>query len=69
MNTHVTTVCRIGQGHACCRYLGAGPSGLECFKLNGPLRDALDARVAVGTMVARGDNCEGRDGAALREPS
>jgi len=53
------TVCKMGQGHKCCRYLTIGGDGWSCEKW-GDLRATLDARAAAGTMVARGDNCEGR---------
>jgi hypothetical protein len=52
------SVCRIGQGAACCRYLTVGVHGFECEK-HSDLRSLLDARVAQGDMVAQGDNCEG----------
>lgn len=52
-------VCKIGQGKACCRYLGAGADGIECFKKNFRLKGILDGKVAEGKMTAQGDNCEG----------
>ena len=51
-------ICKMGQGHDCCRYLGAGMKGLECLKLT-ELKHFLDNRVLEGTINARGDNCEG----------
>jgi predicted AAA+ superfamily ATPase len=51
-------ICRIGQGHACCRYLLAGSKGFECGK-HSVFKSLLDKRVANEEMVARGDNCEG----------
>lgn len=73
----VQTVCKIGQGHKCCRYLTMDTQGWDCVKLTPQriqtlldvmegvpatmtARQLLDARVANETMVARGDNCEGR---------
>jgi hypothetical protein len=56
---YIKDVCRIGQSHACCRYLTMGPGGWCCEKNTG-LSAVLDARVALGSMVARGDNCEGQ---------
>jgi hypothetical protein len=53
------TVCLRGKGEKCCRYLGMGPGGLRCMKLDPSLKALLDARVAQGTMGAKGDNCEG----------
>lgn len=57
---HLTEVCRIGQGNACCRYLTVGPKGFECAK-NTNLKSLFDSRVAENTMVAQGDNCDGGD--------
>jgi hypothetical protein len=59
MNEQVRNICKAGQGNACCRYLVIGPMGFECVKST-DLKDYLDARVAMETMVARGDNCEGK---------
>lgn len=40
---HVRAVCKIGQGHACCRYLTVGPEGWGCVKLDPqPIRSLLD---------------------------
>jgi len=58
-DAHAKTVCKIGQGAACCRYLAMGGNGWSCEK-GSNLRYHLDARVAQGTMNARGDNCDGR---------
>lgn len=55
----IKATCKIGQGHACCRYLGCGPRGFECLKLT-DTKAYLDKRVAEGTMTARADNCEGK---------
>lgn len=52
------TVCKLGHGHDCCRYLGCSKNGMECLK-NTELQGHLDMRVATKTMVARGDNCAG----------
>lgn len=60
-NDYVMDVCKLGQGAECCRYLTLGAStGWECAK-NKPLGRILDERAKAGMMVARGDNCEGRD--------
>jgi len=53
------SICKIGQGHDCCRYLTMAPSGWSCEK-HTVLRMHLDWRVAEENIVARGDNCEGR---------
>lgn len=50
------TVCRLGHGPACCRYLLLGPGGWACGKL-GSMRAAIDLRAP--DMNAKGDNCEG----------
>lgn len=53
------TVCKIGQGHKCCRYLTMSPDGWSCQK-HGSLASTLDAKARLGQMVARADNCLGR---------
>lgn len=57
-DAHMLTVCRIGHGAACCRYLTCSARGFECQK-HSDLRALLDARVAAGQMTSRGDNCDG----------
>ena len=52
----VKTICKLGQGTECCRYLVCGTSGFECVKGTDTGR-FLDSRVAKGTITARGDNC------------
>jgi hypothetical protein len=59
MNEHIQNVCKIGQGSDCCRYLMIGPNGFECAKLTS-LKAHLDHRVELKTIVAQGDNCEGK---------
>jgi hypothetical protein len=64
VNEYVTTdyaksVCKIGTGYACCRYLTMAPKGWSCEK-GTALKETLDLKVAKGQMIARGDNCEGR---------
>jgi hypothetical protein len=56
---HVKSVCKMGQGAACCRYLIMSVGGFECAKLTA-LKAHLDARVAKEDMRARGDNCPGK---------
>lgn len=53
------TLCKMGQGHDCCRYLAVGPRGWGCLKFT-ELRSMIDARVASGTMNAQSDNCQGK---------
>lgn len=55
----VRDVCKVGRGHACCRYLVGTPTGVECAKFIPQLREVLDSRVLNKTIVARGDNCPG----------
>ena len=54
------TICLIGRGEACCRYVtGDIATGfVECSK-HTSIAAELDRRVADGRMVARGNNCEG----------
>jgi hypothetical protein len=33
LNKHVREVCKVGQGHDCCRYLAASAAGWQCMKL------------------------------------
>jgi hypothetical protein len=59
INEHVKNVCKVGQGNACCRYLVISADGFECMK-GTDMKAYLDARVAMETMVARADNCDGK---------
>lgn len=59
LSEHVKNVCKIGQGNDCCRYLVMGAQGFECAK-GTSLQSHLDARVITNTIVAQGDNCEGK---------
>lgn len=49
-------ICKIGQGAACCKYLGASADGLECFKHQPEARAWVDSR---NDMTAQSDNCKG----------
>ena len=53
---HRESVCKIGQGPACCRYVTMGADGWGCAK-NTSMRPAIDARAE--QMNAKGDNCGG----------
>ena len=64
MNNQVKNICNAGQGNLCCRYLVIGIHGFECVK-NTDMKEYLDARVAMETMVARADNCPGKTIAEL----
>lgn len=57
-DTWTKRVCKIGQGHACCRYLTISGGGWNCEK-HSDLGRYLDQRVAAENMNARGDNCPG----------
>ena len=59
LNEHIKNVCKLGQFNDCCRYLVIGTQGFECVK-DTEMKDYLDSRVAMETMVARGDNCIGK---------
>ena len=66
LSEHVKNVCKIGQGHDCCRYLVMGREGFECAK-GTSLQPHLDTRVMTETITARGDNCEGKTIKELNE--
>ena len=55
----IRTVCKIGQGAACCRYLTIGGNGWSCEKLTAMGR-AIDEPDSRARMTAQSDNCEGR---------
>jgi hypothetical protein len=57
---HVAAVCKPGSQTLTCRYLARGGGGWRCAKLDTALKQYLDQRVAEESMLARGDNCEGR---------
>jgi hypothetical protein len=64
MNEYMKTVCKIGQGSACCRYLGAGTKGLERLKVDPEFKRIVDRSWATTEHVAQGDNCEGQENLA-----
>jgi hypothetical protein len=51
------STCKIGQGAECCRYLTVSDQ-FYCEK-HTQLAATIDARVAAGTYLSVGDNCEG----------
>ncbi len=57
---HVKTVCKMGQGHECCRYLTLHKEGWSCAKRS-VLKKYFDLRVVMRDMTASGDNCIGKD--------
>jgi hypothetical protein len=60
LSKYIEEVCKIGQMHACCRYLGASSHGMCCLKQT-EHKALLDRRAALRLMHAQGDNCPGQD--------
>ena len=54
----LTSICQIGKGNRCCRYLTCGFKGWKCAKMT-DLKSEIDKRVAAGQFSAKGDNCDG----------
>lgn len=50
------TICKMGQGAACCKFLAASPDGIICAKTQEWLAISIAMR---DDMVAKGDNCPG----------
>jgi len=57
---HLKSVCKLGEGEACCSFLMMGGGGFECAK-GTPFEKPIRDRLAEGTMNAKGDNCTGFD--------
>lgn len=55
---YIKTVCKIGQGEYCCRYITVGKDGFRCEK-HSQLKAVIDARVEHGQYTSKGDNCQG----------
>lgn len=57
----VRSICKMGQGSACCSFLLAGMGGFVCAKAPGRegVKATLDARRQAGSIGAMGDNCFG----------
>lgn len=55
---YARTVCKIGQGAACCRYLSLDAGGWNCERY-GELAQLIDERVRAETIGARSINCDG----------
>lgn len=54
------TLCKMGQGNACCRFILVHPEyGIICAK-HSSMRFALNENVKNGLMTAISDNCEGK---------
>jgi len=58
---HIDKVCCLGLGAETCAFLACGGEGWCCTK-NTDLETAIRIRIAAGTMVSKGDNCDGRTG-------
>ena len=53
---YLKDVCKLGQGEACCRYIGVGIGrGFWCAKSDPELKKTIDQ--LVHNMNAQGDNC------------
>jgi hypothetical protein len=57
--THLLTVCKIGQGHECCRYVLMSADGWMCGKVDPASRKLLDDPIRRARFTAQGDNCDG----------
>lgn len=57
---YIIDVCKIGQGAACCKYLGVGSKGFECMKVS-DLKALIDDKWVKERHVAQGDNCPGKE--------
>lgn len=53
------SLCRMGQGERCCRWLARGRAGYFCAKLDVEIARWIQARFDSGEMGACGDNCPG----------
>lgn len=58
---YIKTVCKIGQGAECCKYLVAGIKGFECMKVNPAYKATVDANWETTPHVAQGNNCPGKE--------
>jgi hypothetical protein len=67
MIDYIKQVCKIGQGAACCRYLGVGQDGLECLKVDPGIKKVVDKSWATTEHVAQGDNCDGQKNLSMAE--
>lgn len=53
------SLCRVGEGERCCRWLARGWNGYFCAKLDRGVAPYIAERFAAGTLGAKGDNCPG----------
>ncbi len=56
LKNHIHSVCKIGQGSSCCRYLLFGKY-FECGKTDDIAKASLDSKV--DKMTAKADGCSG----------
>lgn len=61
INNHIKTVCKIGQGDDCCRYLGLDRKGWTCMKFKPEMKKVVDDNWSSTPHVAQGDNCDGKE--------
>lgn len=61
----IKSVCKIGQGAACCKYLVVGSDGFECMKTDIANKGIIDRAWERDPHIAQGDNCTGRDSSEL----
>jgi hypothetical protein len=53
------SLCKVGEGKQCCRWLARGPRGYFCAKFDPAIADAIRERAEAGQLGALGDNCPG----------
>lgn len=53
------SLCKIGAGAECCRWLARGGTGYFCAKFDPDLARQIAERFEAGEMRAKGDNCPG----------
>ena len=53
--------CHLGQGEKVCAYLIAGADGFQCGWQDPLISGAISARLAKGTMTAKGGPCTNPD--------
>jgi|688.fasta_scaffold38826_9 hypothetical protein len=56
---HTESVCKVGQGAKCCKYLIMAMNGWECMKADPADKKLIDDFYSDSTHNANGDNCNG----------
>lgn len=64
INENIVTVCKIGQGADCCKYLVVGNKGFECMKTDPENKNLIDTNWGA-QKSAQGDNCDGKEQSEL----